>query len=320
MAPLYVAIGTSRESARASIEAVGPAALGSTPTPGQVLTWNGTVWVPTTPSGATPALSAVLVVGNTTGATDLLQTLGQRFDTDVAGTLNLGTATATALAVGNAPAGIGTFQVFINQGGVALHGSGSGVQYASTTSSRAQYRVGQYGNHTGVPGISSFKSRGLTVGALAPVQVGDVLFRDTAVGVTDNLSIPLSGMISVNVTSVPAASGWIGTEFEVQLVPDEGPANGRRRSFAVSPAGIPRFRESVNSASGVATTGVGGTVVVASTRITASTRIALTMQDGGVVPTGAVWVSARTPGTDFTISSVTGDVGVKVYWQLMEPI
>lgn len=57
---------------------------------------------------------------------------------------------------------------------------------------------------------------------------------------------------------------------------------------------------------------VAGTVVVGNTAVTANSRILLTPQDNNT--TGALRVSARTPGTGFTItSSNAADTGVIAY-------
>lgn len=215
-----------------------------------------------------------------------------------------------------------TGMVFINQTG-ALHGSNSGIQYATTFSSRAQIRMNQYGNNSGVPGISTFKSRGTTIGSLAPVQPGDVIFRDTAVGVTDNLSVPLSGLISINVApnGVPAGQGWIATDYQLQLTPLAGPANGRKEAFRITSEGILHIKEQANAMAGVATLNGAGQAVVANTQITATSRIMLTVQDGGTVPTGFPYLSARSIGTSFTITSSAGaaDSGAIIYYQIWEP-
>ncbi len=212
----------------------------------------------------------------------------------------------------------GTNEVFIGATG-PLHGSGSGIQYSTTVASRAQVRENQYGNNNGVPGVSTFKSRGTNVGDLAPVLPGDVIYRATAVGVTDNLSITLSGLISINVAAVPPAAGWIATDYELQLVPLNGPANGRRQTFRITSEGILHVRETANSMAGIATTGAGGSVTVANNQVTATSRISLTIQDGGAAPTGFVYVSGRAIGTSFTIQSSSSDVGVSVYYQIWEP-
>ncbi len=275
--------------------------------------------------GATPTLAAVLAAGNTTGANDILVAVAQAIDAAIAaGTLQLGTGNAAIIAMGNPNGGLGTFELFINQGGVALHGSNSGIQYSSTVANRAQIRENQYGANAGIPGISTFKSRGLTVGSLAAVVDGDSIFRATAVGVCgDNVSIPLSGLISITIPvggSVPAQN-WIATDFEVQLVPLAGPINGRKQTFKVDSEGILYVREAANKMAGTAILDGTGTAVVLNTRVKATTKFNLTVQDGGAAPTGSVYQSARVVGTSFTIKSNAGaaDTGVQVYYQLWEP-
>ncbi len=278
----------------------------------------------------------IAIVGNVTLTGNLVISSSNRIDSSAA--LNIGTVGATGINIGSGPtipiaiAGdvavngnkiltidAATGEVWINQSG-ALHGSGSGIQYSSLVSSRSQIRVNQYGNNAGVPGISTFKSRATSIGGLAPVQVGDVIYGVTAVGVTDNLSVPLSGLIRILVAAVPAASGWIATDYEVQLVPLAGPANGRKQAFRITSEGIFHIKEAANCMAGVATLDGTGTVVVANTQVTATTKFSLTFQDGGSIPTGSVYQSSRVIGTSFTIKSTAGaaDSGVKVYYQLWE--
>jgi len=74
--------------------------------------------------------------------------------------------------------------------------------------------------------------------------------------------------------------------------------------------------EGSNAKQGAATL-TAGTVTVANTSVTANSRIHATGQDGGV--TGAVNVSARTPGVSFTLtSSNPADSGVVAY-TIFEP-
>jgi len=281
-----------------------------------------------------PTLAAVLAAGNTSGPSDLLMDPTQALDLDAPGVMQIATrALATALALGYIvlPAGTASFQIFINQGGITLHGSGSGVQYSSDVASRAQYRVNQYGANTGVPGISSFKSRALAVGALAPVAAADVIFRATAVGVTGNNSIPLSGMISINVTLVPAGQGYIATEYELQLCSIEGPANNRRPVFKITSQGVPVLRETIAAnalttdvAAGVALLDASGFLLIPNKNVKAGTRFVLAFQDGGTPgpPVGTPYVAARTVGVNFTVASsgLAADAGRFVYWQLWEGI
>lgn len=70
---------------------------------------------------------------------------------------------------------------------------------------------------------------------------------------------------------------------------------------------------------GVATL-VGGTVVVATTAVTANSRILLTGQSlGTVVAPSALTVSARTPGTSFTILASQATDTSDIAWHLIEP-
>lgn len=71
--------------------------------------------------------------------------------------------------------------------------------------------------------------------------------------------------------------------------------------------------------SGSATLNSSGSIVVNSNNVTPSAHITLTVQDG-VVPTGSVYISARTVGTSFTIASTGGssDENVVVAFQIWE--
>ncbi len=221
-----------------------------------------------------------------------------------------------AVVLGNATNPVA--QLFINQAG--NFNSNAGIQHSSLVANRASYRGNQFGANAGIPGITGFKSRGLTVGTLAAVIAGDVLFRATAIGVTgDNLNIPLAGTISINAALV--ATNYVATDFEVALVPLAGPINGRKEAFRVDSEGVLYVKEQANSMAGVAVLGAAGTVVIPNTRVKATTKFQVTAQDGGALLTGALQQSARTVGVDFTIRSTAGagDAGVQVYYQLYEP-
>jgi hypothetical protein len=65
--------------------------------------------------------------------------------------------------------------------------------------------------------------------------------------------------------------------------------------------------------------GFAGAVTVANTSVTADTRIFLTAQSlAGTA--GALAVSARTPGTGFTITSSSTTDKSLVAWMLVEPV
>lgn len=79
-------------------------------------------------------------------------------------------------------------------------------------------------------------------------------------------------------------------------------------------AGVPAGS---NLRSGTSTL-VAGTVVVPNTNVTANSMIFLTDQDGGGTE-GFLVVSARTPGTSFTILSSSGTHTGKIAWLIVEP-
>lgn len=214
----------------------------------------------------------------------------------------------------------GTEIVYIGGPISSFPGSNAGIQYSTLVANRAQLRGNQFGNNAGVPGITSFKSRGLTLGSLASVLPGDVLFRATAIGVTGNNSlIPLAGLISIVVPPGGVSATSVATDFALELVSLTGATNSHREVLRITSEGIFRVRETVNSMAGVAITGAGGSVTVPNTQITATSRITLTIQDDGTVPTGFVYVSGRVIGTSFDITSSTLDIGVPVYYQIWEP-
>lgn len=70
--------------------------------------------------------------------------------------------------------------------------------------------------------------------------------------------------------------------------------------------------------SGVAVIAADGTVTVVNKNATSDVCLSLTAQDGGTVPAGSMYVSARVAGASFTIASTAGaaDAGTVVYWQV----
>ena len=216
--------------------------------------------------------------------------------------------------------------LFINQA-AADHGSSADMQVSSLVANAPSLRCNQYGNNTGIPGLSTIKSRGATIGALAAVLPGDVLLRLTAVGVpNDGVSVPLAGLVSLQVPAGGVGVNYVATDFEIQLVPLTGPINGRKQAFLVDSEGVLHIKEAGPAAAptshmaGLAVTGVGGTIVVPNSRVTATSKFTLSIQDGGAAPTNGLYVSARVIGTSFTIQMINpADVGVQVYYQLWEP-
>ena len=293
--PVYVAAATTEELAT-------------------YLSINDTVTIKSEPLPVVPPpLAAWLLNGNTNGAVDYIGT-NDNFDFPI---VTNGIERGRFTTDGRIYFGATT----------ALNGSNSGIQYSNLTANRAQFRGNQYGANTGVPGITSFKSRGTTIGVNAPVIVGDIIFGATAIGVTGNLNIPLSGLIRIEVVAAPAGQGYIGTDYTLQLVSKNGPGNGIRKVFRVDSESVIHLYEQTtvggqpqNGCAGVATLDGTGTFIVLNANVTATSRFNLTIQDTGAVPTTSVYVSARVVGTSFTISSIGGgNSGVNVYWQIFEP-
>jgi hypothetical protein len=217
----------------------------------------------------------------------------------------------------------GTGQVFIGRN-TTDNGSNAGLQFSTLVANRAQFRGNQYGNNGGVPGITTLKSRGTTIGDIsAPVIAGDIIYGATGIGVAPGSLIPLSFLSRCVVATVGAS--WIATEYEMSLVPLVGPTNGVRKVFGVSSEGMQRVRESSDSMGGIAVLDAGGSAIIANTNIKTSgantSRILLTVQDG-VVPTGNMYIFAKTNGVSFEIRSTAGaaDSGVNVYYQIYESI
>lgn len=120
------------------------------------------------------------------------------------------------------------------------NGSSARVQNSNIIANASQFRSNQYGNNAGVPGLSTFKSRGAAIGTLVGLLAGDPISRWTSVGVCpDNASIPLAAFVTIQVPAnfVPAGQNWLPSELEVQLVPLAGPINSRRVVFKVTSEG-----------------------------------------------------------------------------------
>lgn len=108
-----------------------------------------------------------------------------------------------------------------------------------------------------------------------------------------------------------------GSANDLELNPSGNvSASGGNVSVTTAGKGL-RVKEGSNAKQGVATL-VAGSVVVSNTSVTANSRILLTGQADGGTP-GWPRVSARTPGTSFTITSSSGTDTSTVAYEIFEP-
>lgn len=84
------------------------------------------------------------------------------------------------------------------------------------------------------------------------------------------------------------------------------------------PVGVgPEITEGSNAAMGTATL-VAGTVTVSNTLVTANSRVFLTGQNAGTAQ-GSLYISARSAGVSFTITSTNASDDRSVAYMIVEP-
>jgi hypothetical protein len=110
------------------------------------------------------------------------------------------------------------------------------------------------------------------------------------------------------------APAYLGGE---QNVPAGASGNNAIPEKEAVTRAAPKLKETANGPQGAVAL-VGGSKVVANTSVTANSRIQLTSQVDGGTP-GWLRVSARTPGTSFTITSSSGTDTSTVAYQIFEP-
>jgi hypothetical protein len=122
----------------------------------------------------------------------------------------------------------------------------------------------------------------------------------TATVVTNaNLTGPIT---SVGNATVVASQTGTGSKFVMDTSPVLVAPTATSLAITAVGNGV-RIKEGSNAKMGVATL-VGGTVTVANTSVTAVSRIFLTTQGGTLTNVSDHYISARTAGTSFTITSL----------------
>ena len=234
------------------------------------------------------------------------------------------------MTTGETPAGTITPMVSLfpnatlgSPGFVALGGNGTNMAMSvNQNASNVNHILVQGGVAGSTP---SYAARGsdATVGLGIDVQgantvsftshsFGNYEFQIFGVGGSSWLAVGSSASNAPTLSANGAASA-----INVALAPKGAGLVTSTGSIDITTAGAGlRVAEGSNAKQGVATLS-GGTIVVPNTSVTANSRIFPMAQDNNT--TGALRISARTPGTSFTItSSNSADSGLVAY-EIFEP-
>jgi hypothetical protein len=104
--------------------------------------------------------------------------------------------------------------------------SNAGFQYNSLVANRANWRANAFGAHAAGAGNTYFKSRGVTIGALASVLDGDTIGHQTYIGVTgNNTNIPLAAVVSITVPVGGVFPTWVAADWNLELTNLAGTRN-----------------------------------------------------------------------------------------------
>jgi hypothetical protein len=150
-----------------------------------------------------------------------------------------------------------------------------------------------------------FNSTGLSLGqATAPLA-----YLQVAANTASIPSMILTSSAGVNYTGTISGAIW-NNSSDLQI-------QGVGLGLNTVGAGL-KIKEGTNAAMGTATL-VGGTVTVSTTKVTANSRIFLTVNGGTLTNVGSPYISARTAGTSFTITSTNASDASNVAWIIIEP-
>lgn len=157
----------------------------------------------------------------------------------------------------------------------------------------------------------------VAAGAFMPLTGTGVQTGDVTISGSDNIGL---GVTPTHKLHIQGGSDLLliedgdGTDvFEVNV-------EGGRPTVTVGDlkATSLRVMEGTNMTMGSATLS-SGTITVNTTQVTANSRIFLTVNGGTLTNVGTPYVSARTPGTSFTITSTNGSDASDVAWIIIEP-
>lgn len=287
-------------------------------------------------AGILPAANGGTGINNSTNTL----TLGGVTSITGGGTLALAGFTLTAPATGTAIIGGGSGTLnrittwsdantltssanFIRVSGVVTNSASANsvmsftnINNNSGTAAQSQF-ISDNGTYTTFIGQvgTGFTTAGLLVANLSRVQSSSnvgILFASTAASTYIKTAIGGSGT-SNEVTR------QISTGMSIMTQADPVKALDVKGDISLTTAGNGIYvKEGTNATMGIATL-AAGTVVVSTTKVTANSRIFLTVQGGTLTNIGSEYISARTAGTSFTISSSNILDASNVAWIIMEP-
>lgn len=194
----------------------------------------------------------------------------------------------------------------------------------STTALIENSTIGTSMNVSGSVNLSILNSkinRTLVNGGTATTEIFNSNFdTGSTQAITHNSSNTLTmSEITVDSTNNPAIGGTGTIDYSaISFLNDSNFAGTLtlNNTSRFSVAGL-NIVEGSNGMSGVATL-VGGTVTVNTTAVTANSRIQLTHQNNAGTP-GFVSITARVPGTSFTITSASGSDVSDIGWLIINP-
>lgn len=219
----------------------------------------------------------------------------------------------SALGVGGVETDRGTVKITHTGTGTDVNASALSIDLAgSGTASQGIFVTSTSGGTTGT--LLHLRNGG--TGALVEVTAAGALKFGSGTGATDS-TISRSGANALTT----AGNFTVGGYLAVNAGQSDGQWNlwsGTANVLNIGTAGGGvAIAEGANARMGVATL-VAGAVTVANTSVTANSRIFLTSQVDGGTP-GWLRVSARTAGTDFTITSSSGTDTSTVAYLIVEP-
>jgi hypothetical protein len=217
---------------------------------------------------------------------------------------------ATIIGYGALKTGGGTGPTIVGSGG-APTSTGNNVTgvgwsvFASLTT----------GHHLVGMGVNAGAYFGGSFGAAATINhgiyIGDNAYA-SANGVTNEVVVADAGLGMGSNTSTFGNTSTTDTYLYGNIDAPNG-----NLSLQTVGNGI-KIKEGTNATMGNATLS-GGSVVVSTTKVTANSRIFITDQGGTITNLGILYISARTAGTSFTISSSNVLDASNVSWLIIEP-